>query len=294
MSSVRRLTNRYFGEESLDWFDRSYLTDWIFVLIIWMLSGVISVSPVYERKFSLSDPIINNPQRENQVGSVFNHITALFIPLAIIAVVGATKCSLLIVNHGALGVCLARGLARLVTVFLKHSVGRLRPDFLSRCSWSESLQQCTGKAQLIIDGRKSFPSGHSSTAFSGMTFLSLWIAGQTAAWAFGVAKAPGNLRSSRLLLFFLTLLPLFWALHVAVTRIQDYKHHKEDVVVGSLIGIISAVISYYMFWPNPFSASSFEASSNGLPRILYAHNHSRSRSMDFELTRTEEDELNAV
>ena len=78
------------------------------------------------------------------------------------------------------------------------------------------------KAQLIIDGRKSFPSGHSSTAFSGMLFLSLWIAGQTAAWAFSVPKAPGNWRSSRLLLFSLTLIPLFWATRVAISRVQDF------------------------------------------------------------------------
>ncbi|KAF9038467.1 phosphatidic acid phosphatase type 2/haloperoxidase [Panaeolus papilionaceus] len=293
MSSVRRITNRYFGEDSLDWFDRSYFTDWIFVLFIWMASGVVSVSPVYERSISFSDPTISHPQRENQVGSVFNHLTALFIPLAIIAVAGATQRSLLIVNHGALGVCLARGLARLVTVFLKHSVGRLRPDFLSRCSWDEALQKCTGKAQLIIDGRKSFPSGHSSTAFSGMLFLSLWIAGQTAAWAFSVPKAPGNWRSSRLLLFSLTLIPLFWATRVAISRVQDFKHHKEDVVVGSLIGIISALISYYIFWPSPFSVSSFESSSFGQPRILYTHHNSTTGNMEFELTRTEE-ELNAV
>lgn len=78
------------------------------------------------------------------------------------------------------------------------------------------------KMQLIINGRKSFPSGHSSTAFSGMFFLSLWTAGQTAAWCFSVQMPSRSLRSSRMTSFFLSLLPLFWATHVAVTRIQDY------------------------------------------------------------------------
>lgn len=76
--------------------------------------------------------------------------------------------------------------------------------------------------QMIVDGRKSFPSGHSSTAFSGMFFLSLWTAGQTAAWCFNVQMPPRSLRSSRMTSFFLSLLPLFWATHVAVTRIQDH------------------------------------------------------------------------
>ena len=78
------------------------------------------------------------------------------------------------------------------------------------------------KKQTVIDGRKSFPFGHSSTAFSGMFFLSLWTAGQTAAWCFSVKMPPRSLRSSRMTSFFLSLLPLFWATHVAVTRIQDY------------------------------------------------------------------------
>lgn len=76
--------------------------------------------------------------------------------------------------------------------------------------------------QTVIDGRKSFPSGHSSTAFCGMFFLSLWMAGQTAAWCFSVQMPPMSLRSSRMTRFFVSLLPLFWAIHVAVTRIQDH------------------------------------------------------------------------
>ena len=55
-----------------------------------------------------------------------------------------------------------------------------------------------------------------------MMFLSLWIAGQTAAWCFSVPKAPHNRYSSRMMVFLATLLPLFWASHVALTRLQDY------------------------------------------------------------------------
>lgn len=117
--------------------------------------------------------------------------------------------------------------------------GRLRPDFLARCKWDKVLQACTGyylvafliiylstkplrKTKTILDGRKSFPSGHSSTAFSGMTFLALWLAGNTAAWCFGSTKPPGSLRSSRLGCLLLTLLPLSWATFVAISRMEDY------------------------------------------------------------------------
>lgn len=83
------------------------------------------------------------------------------------------------------------------------------------------LTSFTSNPYKVLDGRKSFPSGHSSTAFSGMFFLSLWVAGQTAAWCFTVPKSSRSLISGRMLTFILTLLPIIWATHVAVTRIQD-------------------------------------------------------------------------
>ncbi len=89
-------------------------------------------------------------------------------------------------------------------------------------SSSSSLKLRIRLDATIANGRKSFPSGHSSTAFSGMFFLSLLIAGQTASWCFNIPKAPRCFKSSRMGAFVLTILPLFWAIHVAVSRLQDY------------------------------------------------------------------------
>lgn len=166
----------------------------------------------------------------------------------------------------------------------------------------------------ILDGRKSFPSGHSSTAFAGMLFLSLWIAGQTAAWCFSIPKSPHSLRSSRMLSFSLTLLPIFWAAHVAVTRIQDYvsahtiatslpfsmltsrqRHHKEDVIVGSLLGCMSALLSYLLFWPNPLSQASYELQVYGEPRLLYiSEDYHRPRTTEFELGRLAAEDVDST
>ena len=201
--------------------------------------------------------------------------------------------------------------------------GRLRPDFLSRCKWDSVLKACTGYYQPtvharrssyyamqcrhpsdIVNGRTSFPSGHSSTAFSGMAVLSLWLAGQTAAWCF---NAPCSARpmQSRLASLFLTLLPLFWAAFVAISRVEDnvrislcqqshadygkQRHHAEDVVVGSMIGVISSMICYHIFWPSPFSAHSFKQDVLGQARYLYVGDD--GRQAPFELARMDEDSI---
>ena len=120
-----------------------------------------------------------------------------------------------------------------------------------------------------------------------MIFLSLWIAGQTAALC-PTVMPPVRWLSSRMAAFLLIFTPIFWATHVAVTRVEDYvcailvlqneqsqltfhgkRHHKEDVIIGSLIGISSAFICYLLFWPNPFSSNSFSRFGKAEPRRLY-------------------------
>lgn len=170
------------------------------------------------------------------------------------------------------------------------------------------------KEKDITEGRRSFPSGHSATAFSGMFYLSLFIAGQTAAWSFSANRFSPRIVSSRVLRFVLTLIPLTWAAHVALSRMEDnvsfralsvaqatdadgfavlQRHHKEDVIVGSLIGVSSALICYTMFWPNPFSTRSFGVEELvGQPRSLY-NVEGTSRRVEFELAALD-DENNPV
>lgn len=65
-----------------------------------------------------------------------------------------------------LGLFMSVSCCYLTTNILKITCGRLRPDFIDRCK-PKSLVIfpiiCTGNVRDIFEGRKSFPSGHTSS-----------------------------------------------------------------------------------------------------------------------------------
>ncbi|KAI0289460.1 phosphatidic acid phosphatase type 2/haloperoxidase [Russula brevipes] len=234
-----------YGDDSFSWFDNSYIVDWIVVFGLIALNLFIQAQPVFERDFSPNDPLIQHPYTPQQI-----------LPAVIVGFIGGYRSSVHEIHHGLLAAMASSALSHLITDALKNRVGRLRPDFLSRCQWDAAQHVCTGYGcNEILDGRKSFPSGHTSSAFVGMTFITF------------VTPSGGFFLRSRFARLCLVLSPLFFATWVAITRIEDYRHHKEDVIVGSGIGIFSAIICYLLYWPNPFSASSFSAETVGCPRL---------------------------
>ncbi|OCH91471.1 lipid phosphate phosphatase 1 [Obba rivulosa] len=234
--------------------------------IAWATAGVLKQMPPFERDFDRNDPLIDHKHRPNQISGNLNWIIALIVPLALTTVVGCLRRSMLEVHHGALALWAGRGFTELITEFLKNRVGRLRPDFLDRCNWDKSLKACAGKLETVMDGRRSFPSGHSSTAWAGMTFLSLWIAGMMGAWHITQPAPGGSFLASRLARLSISLAPLVFATWVALSRVEDYRHHKEDVIVGASIGFTTAAVCYLIYWPSPFAD---RANGGARARIVY-------------------------
>ncbi|KAL7568540.1 hypothetical protein ACA910_002653 [Epithemia clementina (nom. ined.)] len=163
----------------------------------------------------------------------------------------------------------------IVTDSVKLYVGYLRPIFYEMCQPDEGYSECmaeNGGGNYI---RKSFPSGHASFSFNGLTLLTLYIHSR-----FGMGQRTRDLRRQRRLamiesstsmggerlvtdsnnnnnremvedastlleqtldvqariISLLSLLPMGLALFIATSRIVDNLHFPADVVGGAVVG----------------------------------------------------------
>ena len=131
-----------------------------------------------------------------------------------------------------------------VTEVVKASFGRLRPNFRERwlraaCVGAVERPQALDCAGVddgfaldrgdVLEGMRSFPSGHASSAFAMASFATLtigsnWIWGDNAPdWGPPLATVA-------------TGLILGGAGFIAASRVEDHQHHLEDIVVGAGVG----------------------------------------------------------
>ncbi|CBH13053.1 phosphatidic acid phosphatase protein, putative [Trypanosoma brucei gambiense DAL972] len=140
---------------------------------------------------------------------------------------------------------LAHGFSIILAVclveILKVYAGRLRPDFLDRLKKANVTEGTDPKDLCDIakarDGRLSFPSGHSSCAFSVCTPMALYFL--SVLHAFSGASVWRTL---------VGLSPIYLACACAISRTRDNRHHFADIVAGSLIGMGTGLLAVAVFF----------------------------------------------
>eukprot|EP01054_Gregarina_sp_Poly1_P000788 Gregarina_sp_Poly_1__787@NODE_1189_length_4822_cov_141_095689_g818_i0_p3_GENE_NODE_1189_length_4822_cov_141_095689_g818_i0NODE_1189_length_4822_cov_141_095689_g818_i0_p3_ORF_typecomplete_len350_score17_81PAP2/PF01569_21/2_2e02PAP2/PF01569_21/1_6e26PAP2_3/PF14378_6/2_4e05BioY/PF02632_14/0_024BioY/PF02632_14/1_9e03FtsX/PF02687_21/4_4FtsX/PF02687_21/24FtsX/PF02687_21/2_3e03Sre/PF03125_18/33Sre/PF03125_18/8_2DUF2157/PF09925_9/0_2DUF2157/PF09925_9/8_5e02Sensor/PF13796_6/0_11Sensor/PF13796_6/2_2e03FUS len=189
-----------------------------------------------------------------------------------------------------LGTTLSAALDFMACTIIKKMYGRLRPDYLSRCfghneptvwmavngfaDWNAipDIPICNTKAgtfnlseNALDDGRMSFPSAHSSLSFAIIGFLSLWTYSKLCLfrdWGAWRITIP----------FGLIMIPTV----IAVSRTSDYRHHSSDVIGGTILGCLIAILCFCFYFPirmTPLATTVYNAHSKRTPlaRLLDTH-----------------------
>lgn len=234
------------------------------ILCIILIGGNVAVYffKPFERQFTINDVTISHPYAHHQrVNDTQLLVYSLIIPLSAIiffSVLEVPRHRLYVLYVSVLGLFLSFSCNMLITSYLKNWISRCRPDFLERCVPREGLSRdvlytareacTTDNWDLLYEGYRSTPSGHSSESFAGLGYLYLWLSGQL------LTENP-SVGSWRKVLAFT---PVMGAAVIACSRTQDYRHHFSDVVLGGIIGSFVAWWAYRRNFPSIYSHNSFK------------------------------------
>ncbi|KAF9963772.1 hypothetical protein BGZ70_007187 [Mortierella alpina] len=233
----------------------SYLFDWALCLALLALFFLLDRFEPIHREFSVENTAIMYQYKEDKIPTWSLVLIAFALPVVVIALVGlGVRRSPYDVHNGILGLLVSLLLTTMFTQVIKLTLGKHRPDFLSRCQpmlngvsltqdrplqlWTIDVCTQTNK-KILKDGMRAFPSGHASTAFAGLFYLSLWLAGKMHIFD----------RRGYSLKGVILIVPIFGALLVAITRVQDSRHAGIDVTWGSILGIVFATFAYHQYYP---------------------------------------------
>ncbi|CDO93205.1 unnamed protein product [Kluyveromyces dobzhanskii CBS 2104] len=231
------------------------VTDLILCGVLFLANIPIYYQKPFERQFYVNDLTISHPFAEvetvnNNALMVYSYFVPLFTIILFSLLLADHKHRWYLMYISMVGLTVTWLTTSLLTNYLKNWIGRHRPDFLARCIPRPSTplntlvyaaDVCTTtNFDLLYDGFRTTPSGHSSESFAGLGFLFFWLCGQL------LTEFPetGSWRKT------LACLPLVGATVIALSRTEDYRHHFVDVILGSTLGFVLSHWSYRRYFPS--------------------------------------------
>ncbi|KAJ7063168.1 phosphatidic acid phosphatase type 2/haloperoxidase [Mycena amicta] len=270
----------------------SYAPDWFITVALSAIFFSLDKVHGFKRHFSVDDLSLRYPFAVHErVPDYALYIIAIASPAILQSLINlATLRSLWDLHNGLLGLALGLSITGSITQITKLTVGRPRPDILDRCQpipnsvdpvfglSSSSICTTAADSYLMLDGFRSFPSGHSSLSFAGLGFLAFYLAGKLHLFdKRGYAKA------------WLSLTPFLGAALVAISRTMDNRHHWQDVLVGSILGTVVSYFAYRQYYPSLASEVSHRPYSPRISEDLVSHRRTSSRQYRDDNRPTEED-----
>ncbi|SZF00139.1 unnamed protein product [Blumeria hordei] len=211
----------------------SYVFDWVIILTAAMFGAWFAHMPPNKRPFALENPEISFPfQNHEKVPTMMLAVYAMAIPAIVVLAVciflvpGPTVSKSIPKNviwarklwewhTGWLGLFLSLSAAFLITSGMKNLFGKPRPDLLARCDpdladlqkykvggffgtdvVSAAICRQTNM-DILNDGFRSYPSGHSSFAAGGLIYLSLFLASKLAITIPYLSSSPSSISKER-------------------------------------------------------------------------------------------------
>ncbi|XP_059451994.1 lipid phosphate phosphatase 2-like [Corylus avellana] len=235
---------------------RIHMYDWLILLLLVVVDVILNLIEPFHRFVGEGMLIdLKYPLKGNTVPFWAVPIVAILLPFAVILIYYFIKKDVYDLHHAMMGLLFSVLITAVITDAIKDGVGRPRPDFFWRCfpdgkgvfDTTTRNVMCTGDKSVIKEGHKSFPSGHTSWSFAGLTFLAWYQAGKTRAFD----------RKGHVAKLCVVFSPILLAALVGVSRVDDYWHHWQDVFAGGLLGMTIASFCYLQFFPPPYDVDGW-------------------------------------
>lgn len=219
------------------------------LLVVWFF--IYKVPP--KRLFiPRNDSRCSYPHYESGITEKQNLLISIIIPCIFYAIfyILTKFTELKIQSFDFIAIVLSHGyvivIANIFSCVLKVQVGRPRPDFyhvLGQDATHESNCPENIKRREFYDEFKSFPSGHSTTACSAVTYFMYFI--------------NYTINTKQIFVFGILFLLFLYPLMIAATRITYHRHHPSDVTMGLFIGFSVSTVLFLCYKNTIFTDEPF-------------------------------------